>query len=115
MAQLIRLADYRRGRNARRVYFTRAELSALMSLYSEHVARGHWRDYAIDHRPGMAVFSVYRHTAEQPLYAIAKFGAIGSRAESYALFEGPHRRRQASELEEILAPLRRRGTGAIRG
>ena len=41
-------------------------------LYSMRVASGEWRDYAIDFRPGMAIFSIFRHTAEQPLFAIAK-------------------------------------------
>ena len=54
-----RLSDARRT-----LYFTRSELNQLLGLYSRNVARGVWRDYAIDHRDGQALFSVFRHTHE---------------------------------------------------
>ena len=70
MTNLYRFADQRARR--RIVSFDRRELSRLLNLYSLRVASGEWRDYAIDFRPGMAIFSIFRHTAEQPLFAIAK-------------------------------------------
>ena len=36
------------------------------------VSAGHWRDYAIDMRPDAAIFSIFRHASEQPLYRIEK-------------------------------------------
>src|SRR5215475_9378718 len=69
MTNFYRLADPRARR--RIVSFDRRELSRLLNLYSLRVASGEWRDYAIDFRPGMAIFSIFRHTAEQPLFAIA--------------------------------------------
>src|SRR6185295_20075513 len=71
MTTLVRLADGGQQRR-RSVSFDRRELRTLLSLYSQRVATGEWRDYAIDFRPGMAIFSIFRHTAEQPLFAIAK-------------------------------------------
>ena len=70
MSNLYRLADQRARR--RIVSFDKRELSRLLGLYSMPVATGEWRDYAIDFRPGMAIFSIFRHTSEQPLFAIAK-------------------------------------------
>ena len=70
MSTLYRLADQRARRRV--VSFNRHELSRLLGLYSKRVASGEWRDYAIDFRPGMAIFSIFRHTSEQPLFAIAK-------------------------------------------
>ncbi len=58
MAQLVLLNDYRR--QGRRVFFNRDELNLLLGIYSRKVAHAVWRDYAIDHRSNMAVFSVYR-------------------------------------------------------
>lgn len=54
------------------VFFSRLELNQLLSLYSRRVMSGEWRDYAIDHRAGEAAFSVFRHTAERPLFVISK-------------------------------------------
>lgn len=69
-ATVLPLRDYRSAR--RTLYFTRSELNQLLGLYSRNVARGIWRDYAIDHRDGQALFSVFRHTHESAVYTIVK-------------------------------------------
>jgi hypothetical protein len=78
----------RNKRNARRtLYFTRSELNQLLGLYSRNVARGIWRDYAIDHRDGQALFSVFRHTHESAVYTIVKsLGAGASLGTGHAEF-----------------------------
>ena len=71
MAQLVSLDKYRSSRRAdaqslglktakgskRRadICFDRSEFSVLMSVYSQQVALGHWKDYALDTSPGIAV------------------------------------------------------------
>jgi hypothetical protein len=98
MTNLYRLAD----RKARRriVSFDRREIMRLMSLYSMRVASGEWRDYAIDFRPGMAIFSIFRHTAEQPLFAIAK--VPGGNPASYMVYNGPRKLAHGDSLEDVL-------------
>jgi len=54
------------------VFFDRHELRALLDVYGRMVAAGHWRDYAIDGLKDAAVFSVFRHASETPLYRIEK-------------------------------------------
>jgi hypothetical protein len=70
-ATVLPLRDYRATR-PRTLYFTRSELNQLLGLYSRNVARGLWRDYAIDHGDGQARFSVFRHTHESAVYTIVK-------------------------------------------
>lgn len=55
-----------------KIFFQRPELNAILSLYGRMVAAGEWRDYAISSFQDVAVFSVYRRTAENPLYRIEK-------------------------------------------
>src|ERR1051325_5286214 len=74
-ATVLPLRDYRSAR--RTLYFTRPELNQLLGLYSRNVARGIWRDYAIDHRDGQALFSVFRHTHESGTYTIVKSATHG--------------------------------------
>ena len=100
MNNLFRLADQRARR--RIVSFDRRELTRLMSLYSPRVATGEWRDYAIDFRPGMAIFSIFRHTAEQPLFAIAKIPP-GTSQGSYMVYNGPRKLAHGDSLEDVLA------------
>lgn len=99
MDNLIRL---QRDRKSLGQFFTRNELGQLLSLYSSRVAAGEWRDYALDHLDGMALFSVFRHTHERPLYAIAKLQARGQRQPSYALFIGPKRLKTSQNLHDLL-------------
>lgn len=99
MSQPIRLAE--RRRRQRGVYFDRREINRLLSVYSRQVRRGLWRDYAIDHRPEMAVFSVFRHSFDSPIYRIAKSG--GARPAEYRLFAGARLVKAAASLDDVLA------------
>jgi len=98
MQQVVRLADHRRRRS--RVYFTRGELSQLLSLYSRRVANGEWRDYAIDHAVGIAVFSVFRHTFDRPAFVIVKLHGPGG--VTFAVFDGRGRISRGASLAEVL-------------
>ena len=53
-------------------YFSRAELSSILSIYSARVANGDWRDYALDNSHEAALFSIYRHAHETPVLVIEK-------------------------------------------
>ena len=107
MTNLVRLADQQaRKRGASRaarkiVCFDRRELGLLLALYSARVATGEWRDYAIDFRPGMAIFSIFRHAAESPLYAIVKIP--GGSGGIYQIYNGPRKRAHGDALEDVLA------------
>jgi hypothetical protein len=88
--------------------FTRAELSQMLSIYSRRVADGEWRDYAIDNRDGMAVFSIFRHSFEPPLFAIVKRPAAAETLAEYALFSGPERLDSNRSLASLLTALQSR-------
>jgi Protein of unknown function (DUF2794) len=99
-ATVLALADYRTKH--RTLYFTRQELNQLLSLYSRHVARGVWRDYAIDHQDGMALFSVFRHTREAPAYSIIKAAAAQARPAEFIVRSGRQRLRVSQSLTDAL-------------
>lgn len=103
-ATVLPLRDYRSAR--RTLYFTRSELNQLLGLYSRNVARGVWRDYAIDHRDGQALFSVFRHTHESAAYTIVKSvgpGASHAAAEAqFAVLSGRQRLCAGRSLAEAL-------------
>ena len=104
MSDLYRLADHRARR--RTISFDRRELSQLLNVYSMRVRTGEWRDYAIDFRPGMAIFSIFRHTAESPLYAIAKVPS--SNAGIYMIYNGPRKLAHGDILEDVLSVFERK-------
>lgn len=106
MATLFRLSDYRRRHKT--VFFTRPELNQLLSLYSRQVARGEWRDYAIDHREGAALFSVFRRSQESALYTIVKTAPGAARQGDFAVLSGRQRLAGGKALTEVLASLQKK-------
>ncbi len=67
------------------VAFHRTELSVILGLYGRMVAAGEWRDYGISSLREVAVFSVFRRTAENPLYRIEKRPKLRNKQGLYAV------------------------------
>jgi Protein of unknown function (DUF2794) len=65
--------------------FSKNELSAIFSVYGAKVAEGEWRDYSIDFQKDRAVFSIFRRTAERPLYRIEKDPKVSKRQGAYSV------------------------------
>ncbi|MBV2359702.1 DUF2794 domain-containing protein [Thalassococcus sp. CAU 1522] len=79
------LTPFPQRHQADRVAFHRTELSVILSLYGRMVAAGEWRDYGISSLRDVAVFSVFRRTAENPLYRIEKRPKLRNRQGEYAV------------------------------
>jgi hypothetical protein len=86
------------------VAFHRTELSAILGLYGRAVAAGLWRDYGISMLRDVAIFSIFRHTAEQPLFAIAKVPSQGG----YMVYNGPRKLAHGDSLEDVLTIFERK-------
>ena len=86
--------------------FHRTELGPILALYGRMVAAGEWRDYGISHLKDVAVFSIFRRTAETPLYRVEKRPALWLRQGQYAVIgaEGQVLRR-GHDLEQVLRVL----------
>jgi hypothetical protein len=102
MSNVFRLTDLRRQK---RVFFTRAELNQLLSIYTRQVMRGEWRDYAIDQREGAVLFSMFRRTQELPVFTVMKTPPGTSRHGDYALLSGGQRIANGGTLGDVLARL----------
>jgi hypothetical protein len=73
------------GRLDPMIHFNRRELEEILRVYGRRVAAGDWRDYALDFRRDKAVFSVFRHTSEVPLYRIEKCPELARRQGAYSV------------------------------
>jgi hypothetical protein len=91
------------------VAFDRAELGLILGLYGRMVAAGEWRDYAMSFLRDHAVFSVFRHAAEHPLYRIEKHPKLHTRQGMYALVGlGGQVLKRAHDLPTVLRVLERK-------
>ena len=61
------------------IFFSKLELTSILNLYSKQVSKGYWRDYALDSKIDNAIFSIYRHTHDKPMYQIIKNSKKGFR------------------------------------
>ena len=85
------------------VFFDRPELNQLLRLYGQMVAKGEWRDYAIDGLGEFAVFSIFRRASEQPLYRIEKRPALAKRQGQWAVIgQAGHILKRGHELGQVL-------------
>ena len=100
--------------SAETVSFQRPELNIILSLYGRMVAAGEWRDYGISSLRDVAVFSVFRRTAENPLYRIEKRPRLRNRQGQYAVIgvDGQVLKR-GHDLKTVLRVLERKLIRAV--
>ena len=91
------------------VSFQKPELTIILSLYGRMVASGEWRDYGISSLKEVAVFSIFRRTAEYPIYRIEKRPKLRNRQGQYAVvgMDGQILKR-GHDLKSVLGILERK-------
>lgn len=70
------------------ISFDRSELHRILTLYGRMVSAGEWRDYAIDFREDVAVFSIFRRACEMPLFRIEKRPKFRTKQGQYSVMAG---------------------------
>jgi hypothetical protein len=108
LAQLLLLSEYRR--DGRRVFFDREDLNHLLGVYSRQVARGIWRDYAIDHRSNMAIFSIFKRSQEQAIFTVTKVLLRGDKEPNYVLLSRNRQIKSSRDLGKLVDVLQRQLT-----
>ena len=96
------------------VAFDRRELGTIMGLYGRMVAAGEWRDYGMSFLKDVAVFDVFRRTAEHPLYRIEKRPALRLKQGQYSVIgmDGQILKR-GQDLKTVLRVLERKLIRAV--
>ncbi|MDJ0857732.1 MAG: DUF2794 domain-containing protein [Dinoroseobacter sp.] len=96
------------------ISFDRRELGVILSLYGRMVAAGEWRDYGISALKEVAVFSVFRRTAENPLYRIEKRPKLKGRQGQYAVISMEGRvLKRGHDLRTVLRVLEKKLIRAV--
>ena len=91
------------------VSFQKPELAVILSLYGRMVAAGEWRDYGISSLKEVAIFSVFKRTAENPIYKIEKRPKLRNKQGEYAVvgIDGQILKR-GHDLKSVLGILERK-------
>lgn len=96
------------------VAFHRTELAVILSIYGRMVAAGEWRDYGISSLKEVAIFSIFRRTAETPIYRVEKRPKLRGRQGMYAVIglDGQILRR-GHDLKTVMRVLERKLIRAV--
>src|ERR1700722_6776886 len=85
------------------VRFERRELDQILRTYGRMVAAGEWRDYAMDFLSDRAVFSIYRHASQAPLFSVEKRPELRTRQGQYAVLAATgHILKRGHDLAQVL-------------
>src|SRR6056297_9898 len=96
------------------VAFRCDELGVILSLYGRMVAAGEWRDYGISCLREVAVFSIFRRTAEQPLYRVEKRPKLRDKQGQYSVIGMDGRiLKRGHDLRTVLRVLERKLIRAV--
>ena len=80
-----------------------------MSLYGRMVAAGEWRDYGISPLKDVAIFSIFRRTAEHPIYRVEKCPKLSAKLGMYAVVGMDGRiLKRGHDLKSVLRVLERK-------
>ncbi len=89
-----------------RASFNKKELNLILKVYGKMVSIGEWRDYAISLLKDLAVFSIYRHSSEFPIYRVKKFMKKSNKKEIFTVVEMNGKiLRSGNNLSDVLKPL----------
>jgi len=88
----------------------------ILALYGKMVAAGEWRDYGISALRDVAVFSIFRHTAEHPLYRIEKRPKLANKQGQYCVIAmNGQILKRGRDLKSVLSVLERKLLRAVSG
>jgi len=85
------------------VFFNRQELSLILQIYGQMVAKSEWRDYAIGQTKNSVSFAVFHRTTEKPLFKIYKEPKLANKQGAYSII-GQNGRilKRGKTLEHVL-------------
>lgn len=110
----IRIHPAATSHDADQVVFNRAELGVILGLYGRMVAAGEWRDYGMSFLRDVAVFSIFRRTAEHPIYRIEKRPRFRDRQGMYVVIGMDGRiLKRGQDLKTVLRVLERKLIRAV--
>lgn len=96
------------------IAFDRRELAVILGLYGRMVASGDWRDYGMSFLKDVAIFSIFRRTAEQPIYRIEKRPRLRDKQGMYSVIGMDGRiLKRGHDLKTVLRVLERKLIRAV--
>ncbi|USG60789.1 DUF2794 domain-containing protein [Sneathiella marina] len=73
------------GQHSAPVFFNRLELSQILQVYGQMVAKSEWRDYAIGQDKNTCIFAIFHRSTDRPLYRIYKEPRLAAKQGAFSV------------------------------
>ena len=93
--------------NNSKLYFSKEELSKILSCYSLGVSKGNWKDYSINYGKQRTTFSMYKHSLSSPDCILTKFKKHKKNIIFYDLEYNNKIKSKFNKIDDIIAIIRR--------
>lgn len=93
--------------NNHKLYFSKIELSKILSCYSIGVSNGNWKDYALNFNSNEAIFAFYKHTLASPDCILKKIRERKKRRTLYHLFIHNKKNSKYEDIDKLIASIKR--------
>ena len=93
--------------NNHKLYFSKAELSKILTCYSIGVSNGNWKDYALNFNTNEAIFSFYKHTLASPECILKKFREKKKKRTFYQLSINNKKKSKYEDIDQTIAYIKR--------
>ena len=85
-----------------KITFSKKDLNSIISIYSQKVSNGIWKDYSINFEKNYAEFSIYRHS-----YASPEFSIIKNKKNIFYIYSRKQELRKSKYIKDILNVLKK--------
>ena len=97
-----------------KLFFSKKELSKILSCYSLGVTRGNWKDYNINFNNNEASFLIYKHSNALPECILTKYKKHKKNKISFKLKLGEKNNKNSDKIEDLIAILKRKNIKLIK-
>ena len=101
------ISSVRKFHNSK-LFFTKTELSKILSCYTIGVSKGSWKDYAITFSKREAIFYMFKHSMATPDCILTKTTNFQRKNIVYNLELKNKRHAKFTEMDDLMALLKRR-------
>ena len=93
--------------NNHKLYFSKVELTKILTCYSIGVSNGKWKDYALNFNKNEAIFSFYKHTLASPECILKKFKEKKKKRTFYLLSINNKKNSKYEDIDQIIESIKR--------
>ena len=96
-----------------KLFFSKNELSKILSCYSLGVSRGNWKDYSINFNKNEANFFIYKHFNSFPDCILTKYKKNRKNKVTFKLIIDNYNKKNSEKIEDLIAILIRKNIKII--